>query len=230
MSIPVDEKYLQFKEKVANLAVRHSRNPSEIQIVAVSKYYSWEHVFPAYQAGCRNFGENRLQEFFEKKEEAPPDVCWHFLGTLQKNKVRKAIGNFVLIHSVDSYELAQKISSCSLDANTETSLLLQVNTSGEISKHGLNVEECKNQLENLMNLPAIKIKGLMTMAPLTQDEHIIHNCFSDLRNLRDRLEEQTGNTCKFPYLSMGMSQDFQIAIEEGATHLRIGTALFEPNP
>lgn len=228
MYVPVAQKYLQLKERIADLAIQCSRKPSDIEIVAVSKYFTWQHVFPAYQAGCRDFGENRLQDILVKMEEAPADIRWHFIGTLQKNKVQKAVeSKFVLIHSVDSFELAQKISKCSREAGLKTAILLQINTSGEASKHGLSPKECLEQFENFMSLPSLKIEGFMTMAPLTQDDRIIHRCFADLRILRDKLEGQAGISYKLPYLSMGMSEDFPIAIQEGATHLRIGSALFK---
>lgn len=214
----IAENYNCLKEHVAELAKKAGRDLSQITIVTVSKNYSLSHIKEAYNAGCRYFGESRIQEAFEKIPNTPNDIKWHFVGTLQKNKVRKVLGHFELIHSVDSYSLAQKLSECSLEKGVETAILLQVNTSGELTKHGMGINECKREFEKIALLPNLKIEGLMTIAPLTENEKIIHQCFKDLRMLRDELG--------LIHLSMGMSHDYPIAIEEGASILRIGTAIF----
>lgn len=192
--------------------------PKNVQVVAVSKYRSLDQIQALYEAGCRDFGENRVNEALEKSPNLPSDIKWHFIGSLQKNKVNKVIGRFHLIHSVDTFELAEKISKASQEANLITSILLQVNTSGEISKQGLSIEEWRHLYNKTSQLEGINIKGLMTMAPLTQDEDVIRNTFRQLKQFSDEL--------KLPIVSMGMSQDYKIAIQEGATLLRIGTALF----
>lgn len=214
--------YVEIKQKIADYAAYYGRNPSEINLIAVSKGRSWEEIYPLYAAGQRDFGESRQQEADSKIHKAPDDIHWHFIGTLQPNKVRKVIGKF-LIHSVDSPHLAKKISACSQEASIVCQMLLQVNVSGEASKHGLSIEDWKSHLEEVMQLPSICIKGLMTMAPHDADEKIARNCFSKLRTFRDELG------INLPYLSMGMSRDYPWAIAEGATHLRIGSALF-PTP
>lgn len=216
--------YRLLLEEIAAIARASGRSPEEITLVAVTKDYPWSHIQPAYDSGCRDFGESRLQEALPKIHAAPSDIRWHFIGTLQKNKVRKAIGNFVLIHSVDTPELAKKISECSQEANLVTPLLLQVNTSGEATKHGFSEEQWQPHLENLFDLPQCRIEGLMTIAPFVEDEKIIRSCFASLRQMRDRLVSTLDSP--LPYLSMGMSHDYRIAIEEGATLLRIGKALF----
>jgi pyridoxal phosphate enzyme (YggS family) len=175
-------------------------------------------MLPLYNQGCRHFAENRVDAALEKMELLPEDIQWHLIGTLQKNKVRKVIGKFALIHSVDTPELAKKISDCSLEAGLKTPILLQVNTSGEASKHGLSFEEWQKNYPEVANFEGIMIKGLMTMAPLVDDEKIIRTTFARLREL--------GKVLKLQHLSMGMSQDFPLAIAEGATLLRIGSALF----
>lgn len=212
------EKYREVKDTVARLASFCGRDPAEITIVAVSKEHPWKDVVSAYEAGCRNFGENRVQEAETKMLEAPKDVHWHFIGNLQKNKVNKVIGKYALIHSVDDYELAEKISRSSEEADLVTPVLLQVNTSGELSKQGMSPSEWGDVMTKTRSLPGISVEGLMTIAPLTEDEKIIRNCFIRLRELRD--------SWGLKHLSMGMSQDFPIAIQEGATFLRIGTALY----
>ncbi|MBA3958663.1 MAG: YggS family pyridoxal phosphate-dependent enzyme [Parachlamydiaceae bacterium] len=200
--------------------------PSHIQLVAVSKGHPIESILSVYQTGCRDFGENRIQEALEKQTKMPSDIRWHMIGTLQLNKVRKAIGKFTLIHSVDTPELAQKISSCSLEQNLKTAILLQVNTSGELSKHGLSVEQWRKAFASVLALPGVHIEGLMTIAPLVEDKETIRRCFASLREFRDELEKQY--KISLPKLSMGMSHDYQIAIQEGATLLRIGSAIFKP--
>lgn len=212
--------YLRVLKEIANAAHAAGRDPKDIALIAVTKGNPWPQTSWLYDAGQRVFGENRLPEAFEKMESAPADCQWHFIGTLQTNKVRKAIGKFSLIHSVDSLELAQKLSECSLDVGIKTNILLQANTSGEASKHGLTPDAWKRCFEEVISLKGIQVQGLMTMAPLTEDLVAIQRCFAGLRYLRDALDPS------LPHLSMGMSHDFPLAIAEGATIVRIGTALF----
>lgn len=218
--------YLSVLEKVHLIAKDSGRNPDEITVVAVSKTHPIEGLLSVYEAGCRNFGENRVPEALAKKDLAPIDIKWHFIGTLQKNKVTKIVGNFSLIHSVDSFDLAEKISEVGERLGIVTPILLQVNTSGEFSKHGLNEEGWKSVIDSLQKLPFLSIQGLMTMAPLTEDTKIIRETFSKLRIFKETLLSQIDNKKDFKHLSMGMSHDYKIAIEEGATLLRIGTEIF----
>lgn len=220
------ENYRKICDRIAESAAKCGRNLSEISLIAVTKNIPWVEVLPVYEAGCRNFAENRLPEAFLKQGESPEDVQWHFIGTLQKNKTRKIIERFSLIHSVDTPELAKKISENSLEDGTSTSILLQVNTSGEKSKHGLSSEEWAGAFEEVIQHKGILIEGLMTMAPLTEDHRVVRHCFSELRRTREKLLTYFPNQNKFLHLSMGMSHDFPIAIEEGATLLRIGSAIF----
>lgn len=218
--------YQKVLKEIASAAKGCGRNPAEVRLVAVTKTVDWELALPLYAAGQRDFGENRVADALEKKGVAPNDCRWHLIGTLQSNKVRKAVGNFVLIHSVDSVELAKKISDVSLEQGIVTEVLLQANVSGEGTKHGLSAGEWTEHFHEVLALPGIKIKGLMTMAPETDNQEIIRSCFRGLRLLRDSLQTQLpGSDLK--ELSMGMSSDFKIAIEEGATLLRIGTALWK---
>lgn len=219
--MPVSTRYIQLKDEIARIANDCGRDPASITLVAVSKGHPWEQVQPAYAAGCRDFGENRLPEASEKMTHAPTDVRWHFIGTLQKNKVRKAVGSFALIHAVDTLEVAEKISLCSEELGLVTKVLLQANTSGEATKHGRTAGEWKRDFERVMALRGIQVEGLMTMAPLVEDQDRIRHCFASLRELRDEMGLQ--------HLSMGMSHDYTIAIQEGATLLRIGTAIFGDN-
>lgn len=218
--------YLPILENVKQIAKDCGRNPDEITLVAVSKTHPLELVLDAYAEGARDFGENRVPEALAKKSAAPQDINWHFIGTLQKNKVPKVVGNFTLIHSVDSYELAEKISEVSKRQNLVTPILLQVNTSGEASKHGLTSEDWLKYFHALQNLASLRLEGLMTMAPLTDDEAVIRKTFYNLRIFKETLLTQIDNKKDFKHLSMGMSHDYPIAIEEGATILRIGSGIF----
>ncbi|MGM0440718.1 MAG: YggS family pyridoxal phosphate-dependent enzyme [Chlamydiota bacterium] len=210
--------YMKVLEDVAAVARSCGRKPEEITVVAVSKYIPLPDIQTVYSEGCRDFGESRLTEALEKAAHLPQGVRWHLIGSLQSKKVNKAIGKFDLIHSVDTLKLAHKISSSSLSHNITTNILLQVNTSGEESKHGFAVEECISAFEEVQNLPNIKVEGLMTMAPATEDTSIIRRCFKQLAELRDQLGVK--------HLSMGMSNDYRIAIEEGSTMVRVGSRIF----
>jgi pyridoxal phosphate enzyme (YggS family) len=205
-------------QEIADEAKLANRNPSEIKLVVVSKTHPWEVVREGYEAGCRSFGENRVQEALEKMEIAPKDSEWHLIGTLQKNKVNKAVGVFSLIHSVDSLELAEKINDVSLQKGVVTPILLQVNVSGEESKHGFTAETVTADFTRLKSMANLRIEGLMTMAPFTEDANIRRDCFKKLRVLRDKLGVKE--------LSMGMSNDWREAVQEGATILRVGSAIF----
>jgi hypothetical protein len=212
-------------DEIGKAAIASGRNPNDVQLLAVTKGIASERVSELYELGHRDFGENRLPDAFEKMEQAPPDCRWHFIGTLQTKKVRKAVGRFVLIHSVDSPDLLSKIASCSKEAGVVTHVLLQINTSGEVSKHGMTPQEFLSSFSAMDALEGVAIEGLMTMAPLADDESLIRECFAKLRLLRDSANE-TGPKRLLHHLSMGMSHDFKIAIAEGATLVRIGSALF----
>lgn len=219
--VTIADNYRKLVEEIAQEAIKAKRDPATVKLIVVSKTHPWELAEQAYNAGCRNFGENRVQDALEKVQESPEDVQWHLIGTLQKNKINKVIGKFALIHSVDSYELAEKISQVSIQNQLITPILLQVNVSGEESKHGFTSDSVKEQFEKLSALQGIKIEGLMTMAPLTDDKEITFRCFDNLRKLRDQLGLKE--------LSMGMSNDWREAVQTGATLLRIGSAVFNPN-
>jgi pyridoxal phosphate enzyme (YggS family) len=218
--------YLILKEEVHQLATSSGRNPNEIKLVAVSKTHPVEAILEVYAAGCRAFGENRIAESMEKIPFCPLDIEWHLIGTLQGNKVNKAVQSFQFIESVDSPELARKISEASRKQGVTTPLLLQVNVSGEGSKHGLGPEGWRNHLEEVQNLGSIQLRGLMTIAPFTEDKNLIRSCFAQLKSLQREFQNKIDDGSLFDQLSMGMSHDYKIAIEEGATILRIGGALF----
>ena len=208
---------------IDNSARSSGREAKGIQLIAVTKFQPVETIQEAYHCGCRNFGESRVQEALDKIPVLPSNCDWHFIGPLQMNKVGKVLSAFSLIHSVDSLRLAEKISALS---QQPTSILLEVNVSGESSKHGLAPEEWIGCLEKLNHLPHLKIRGLMTMAPFTQEENLIRPCFRKLSRLLEEWKREMKEPSIFKELSMGMSNDFPIAIQEGATMIRIGSALF----
>lgn len=210
-------KYLQVKERIALL------NPN-VKLVVVSKRQSLMAMQEVYQAGCRTFGENRVQEALSKKHSLPLDIEWHFIGSLQTHHLSKIIGYFSLIHSIDTPSLARAIHERSAKQGIVTPILLQANTSGEPSKHGLSPSDWKKAFLSLLSFSGIEVQGLMTMAPLTEDRSLIRHTFASLQLLKQELEQLGGRS--LPHLSMGMSNDYEIAIEEGATIVRMGSAIF----
>lgn len=198
-------------------------------IIAVTKYFDENAIVEAYEAGLRNFGESRVIEASEKISRLPDYVRtnsqFHFIGHLQGNKTRRAVEKFDLIHSVDSYKLAEKISVYAGELGKTQNILLQYNNANEIQKSGFSREKLFENFEAIISLPNIKILGLMNMAPLGASEQILENLFAEVKNTRDELEKQY--SYELPELSMGMSQDYAIAVKNGATMLRIGRKLFE---
>ena len=221
------ERYKKIKVSIAQKAKECGRHTEDITLLAVTKGRSIENMQYLYDVGIKRFGESRMQQALPKISQLPADCEWHFIGNLQSNKMNKIIPYFSLIHSVDSFESAKKISQwCSKNAMT-ASILLQVNTSGEKEKKGNLSQEWEKKLDMLQDLPFLSIQGLMTMAPLTQNQDVIRSCFRTLYELREKWRLNMKNPLIFQHLSMGMSHDYLIAIEEGATILRIGSALFQ---
>lgn len=217
------------REEIQSIARTCGRNPDEITLIGVSKYFPAAFASTAYQLGLMDLGENRVQELNEKIDLLHADGLhpnWHLIGTLQTNKVKSIIGRTALIHSVDSDRLLMEISKRSQIAGVVTDLLLQVNISGEQSKHGFEPEEIRFNIKNWSCLPGLRLRGLMTMAPLDADEVRISRIFSQAKQLQRELSLDCLHDAKFDCLSMGMSQDFRVAIACGATHIRIGTAIF----
>ena len=178
----------------------------------------------ALDAGQTLFGENRVQEALPKISELPGFLRWHFIGHLQSNKIRRMLPSFELIHGVDSPDLARDIDRVAAECGLFPKVLLEVNVSGESSKHGFAPHELENSLEELLELPRLQVEGFMTMAPLAPDPEASRPFFASLRELRDRMASAAG--IPLPVLSMGMSGDYAVAIEEGATLVRVGSAIF----
>lgn len=214
----------RIQEQIAAAAARAGRSPNEIELVAVSKKQSAEKIEAAVAAGQLLFGESRVQEARAKIPLLPSRLRWHFIGSLQKNKVRHALPLFELFHSVDSLALAEDLQRIADEDGGAPRVLLQVNVAGEASKHGFSPEGLRRELETLLSLGRLTIEGLMTIPPLAPEPEMSRPYFAALRELRDSLQSEFA--VQLPHLSMGMSGDFGIAIEEGATMVRVGTAIF----
>ena len=216
------------RTEIAQSCVKGGRDPREVRLVAVSKLCPAETIMSAYLAGQAVFGENRVQELLQKKVLLPAGIEWHLVGTLQRNKVKFVVGNAALIHSVDSLPLAREISKQAQRKGIEALILLQVNIAGEESKHGFAARDLLRNIKEISALPGIKIKGLMTMAPLSVDPEEARPVFAGLRSLAGQIRDLACPGVEIQELSMGMSDDFKVAIEEGATLVRIGSRIFGP--
>lgn len=214
------------RERIARAAERTGRSGSDITIVAVTKTFGPEIVETAVRGGISDIGENRVQEFLSKAELVSLDCRWHLVGHLQANKVNKAIGRFALIQSVDSLKLAERLSRAGEERGIVTDILIEVNTSGEESKHGFAPEETAEAFGAISGLPALRIRGLMTIGPWVTDTAVIATAFAGLSKLKDRIEAAGAEKTALEHLSMGMSDDFEIAIAEGSTMVRLGRVLF----
>lgn len=210
--------------QISDAAKKSARSTDEIQLVAVSKTHAAEKVRVAFDAGQQIFGESRVQEARAKIPLLPSAVLWHFIGRLQKNKVRHALSLFDLFHSVDSLALAENMDRIAEEEGLRPRVLLQVNVAGEGSKIGFAPDLLRAQFEQINSLGRMTVEGLMTIPPLAEEAEQSRKYFIALRELRDDLEIEF--QVKLPQLSMGMSNDFLVAIEEGATLVRIGTAIF----
>ncbi len=220
----IAENLAAIRSRVANAARKAGRNPASVKLLAVSKTFPPEAVAEAYAAGQNCFGENRVQELECKVPILPKEIEWHQIGHLQANKVRGALKFSSWIHAVDSLALLQRIERLATEMDAHPKLLLEVNVSGEESKFGLRPDEVATLLDWLPENAPAPVVGLMTMAPFDVLEAVLHEVFGGLRQLRDRLQQETGHP--LPELSMGMSGDFETAILEGATIVRVGSAIF----
>lgn len=220
----VAARYEAIRRQVADAADVSGRDPSDVTIVAVTKTVGIDDITRAIAAGMQDFGENRVQEFLGKYGLFPA-ARWHFIGTLQTNKVKDVVGRAHLIHSVDSLRLLNEIDRRSAEAGAVQAVLLQVNVSGEESKHGFLPDEVSDALVESSRMDNVEVRGLMTMAPLGRPEDA-RWVFRDLKDLRDSLREMPLNGVELDELSMGMSNDFRVAVEEGATIVRVGRAIF----
>ncbi len=220
----IEENLNRIKEKISNKCSEVNRDPEEVKLIAVSKNFGVRHIKEAFAAGQIDFGENRPQELDGKAKLIDENICWHFIGNLQKNKVKYVVRWAEYIHSVNSLSLAEEINKRAEKLDKIQKVFIEVNTSKEESKHGITEEsEVEALVYKTQELKNLKLIGLMTMAPYTKDENKIRKSFEFLRMLKYKF---VSNGIRLEHLSMGMSADFEIAIEEGATMLRIGSAIF----
>ncbi len=227
--VEIETRLAKVRQRMAEAAIRVGRNPDKITLVAATKTRTVEEIRLAMAAGVAIIGENRVQEADKKFPHIPSGtVEWHLIGHLQSNKINKALELFSLIHSVDSLPLAAAISKRALSKNKCIDILIEVNTSGEDSKFGVAPENTIELVRQASTLEAIQILGLMTIGPFLEDGDDIRPCFVRLRELRDEIANLKLPNVIMKHLSMGMTNDFEIAIEEGATLVRIGTAIFGP--
>ncbi|MFB9972646.1 YggS family pyridoxal phosphate-dependent enzyme [Allobacillus sp. SKP2-8] len=218
----VQNNLANIQENIQKACEKSNRNPEDVQIIAVTKYVTVDRAQEAIKAGVSHLGENRAEGFQEKYTAIGDQVHWHFIGTLQSRKVKEIVHQVDFIHSLDRKSLAKEINK---RAEKPISCFVQVNVSGESSKHGLEPDEVSDFIQSLKDYPKINIVGLMTMAPHTDEEEVIRNCFRSLRQIQLEIQQLSLDFAPCQYLSMGMSNDYQIAIEEGATHIRIGSSL-----
>lgn len=213
--------------EILQICKRINRNPKDIIIVAVAKTFTDKHIMEALKGGITDIGENKVQEAKEKflklKER---NIIWHMVGYLQRNKVKDALEIFDLIHSVDSLRLAEEIEKRARAINKRQKILVEVNISGEISKHGLRYSDVLPFVEKTRDFPHIKVKGLMTIAPFYDNSEKCRPIFRQLKELKEKIQREKFEGVKMDYLSMGMTNDYQVALEEGADMLRIGRKIF----
>jgi pyridoxal phosphate enzyme (YggS family) len=220
----ISDNLINIHSRMQDATHRVGRQVSDVRLVAVSKTYPPAVIQEAWNAGQHVFGENRVQDALPKIAELPAEAEWHFIWHLQSYKIRNALPAFTLIHGVDNLELAQQINRIAGEMGLTANILLEINVSGEASKFGFSPTYLRQNLEDLLCLPNIRINGLMTMAPYSEDPGLARPVFSKLRILRDELAAKTGQSLR--ELSMGMSGDFEVGIEEGATIVRIGSSIF----
>lgn len=205
---------------------RAGRSPSEVTLIAVSKTKPVSMIEEVYSAGIRQFGENKVQEMMEKYEVLPKDIEWHMIGHLQRNKVRYIAGMVKLIHSVDSLRLAEEISKEAVKNGITIDILIEVNVANEDTKFGYRIDETEDAIITISKLPGVKVRGLMTSAPYVSEPEENRKFFRDLKQLCVDIGSKNIDNVRMDFLSMGMTNDYTVAIEEGATHVRVGTAIF----
>ena len=225
-NISIVENLAGVRERIARAAERAGRRAEEITLVAVSKTFPADAIQAAYDAGLRVFGENRVQEFESKQPKLGDlaNVTWHLIGHLQSNKARRAVHLFHQVDSIDSLALAQKLDSAAAAGAKRLPVLIEVHLGGEATKSGVSEGDLPALADSIERLPHLELHGLMMIPPYSDDGESARPYFRKLHELRDDISKQLGRT--LPVLSMGMSHDFEVAIDEGATEIRIGTALF----
>lgn len=220
------DNYEAVKNNIEQACMRSNRDLSEVTLIAVSKTKPVPMLQEIYDAGARDFGENKVQELCQKYEELPQDIRWHMIGHLQRNKVKQVVGKAALIHSVDSYRLAQEISLQAQKQNITVPILIEVNIAKEESKFGIAKEDTIQLVEEIAELPNLMIQGLMTIAPFVDDPEDNRLYFREIKQLSVDIKNKNIDNVTMDVLSMGMTNDYEVAIEEGATIVRVGTGIF----
>lgn len=218
----LEERIADVREKIDRAARRGGRSGEDVRLIAVTKYVSPQTAQEVFRLGVQHIGENRLEGFERKYEVLGNEPCWHFIGTLQSKKVKKVIDRIDYLHSLDRLSLAREIEK---RAVVPKKCFVQVNVSGEASKHGISPEEVPAFIEKLAEYRKIEVVGLMTMAPFTRDQALLRQIFRQTAALRDRIASYGWRHAPCRELSMGMTNDFELAVEEGATFVRIGSAI-----
>ena len=221
-----ENNYKNVIERIENACRKAGRDRSEVKLIAVSKTKPVGDILQVYEMGQRIFGENKVQELCEKVPQLPEDIEWHLIGHLQHNKVKYLMDNTAMIHSVDSLKLAETISKEAVKHNKVMPVLLEINVAEEESKFGITASEAEEMVRKISILPGIEIRGLMTVAPFVEDPEDNRWVFRKLKQICVDINNKNINNIKINELSMGMTNDFEIAIEEGATFVRVGTAIF----
>lgn len=220
------QNYDQVIQNIQAACGRTERKPEEVTLIAVSKTKPVPMLLEVYQHGCRHFGENKVQELLDKYEALPKDIKWHMIGHLQRNKVKYIVDKVYLIHSVDSFRLAEEISREAMKKQVHVNILIEVNVAGEESKFGCRPEEACDLTMEIAKLPNICVKGFMTIAPFVENPQDNREYFRKLRQLSVDIMRKSIDNVSIEYLSMGMTGDYEIAVEEGADFVRVGTGIF----
>jgi pyridoxal phosphate enzyme (YggS family) len=225
-NLEIQENLQEVEENIKKACERIGRNDKDVLLVAVSKTKPIELLQDVYQQGIRDFGENYVQELTEKIDTMPKDIKWHMIGHLQRNKVKYIVGNVFMIHSVDSFRLAEEISKEAVKKNTTVQILIEVNVAGEENKYGVSPEQTEGLIRQIAGLKNIIVKGLMTSAPYVENPEENRKYFKQLRQLCVDINAKNIDNISMDTLSMGMTNDYVVAIEEGSTMVRVGTAIF----
>lgn len=220
------ENLAEVQSRVEQACKRAGRDVAEVTLIAVSKTKPVTDLQEIYNAGVRDFGENKVQEMCDKMEKMPKDINWHMIGHLQRNKVKYIVGNMALIHSVDSYRLAEEINIQAKKKGIVVPILVEVNIADETTKFGVSKEDAMELVRQIASLDALSIKGLMTIAPYVVDPEENRAYFRKIKELSVDIDNQNIDNVSMDILSMGMTGDFEVAIEEGATMVRVGTGIF----
>lgn len=222
----VKENLAKTEERIKAACERSGRRPDSVTLIAVSKTKPVRLIEEAYEYGIREFGENKAQEMKEKYDVLPKNISWHFIGHLQTNKIKYVVGRACLIHSIDSLHLAEEIDSYCEKKGLDVDVLIEVNVAKEATKSGINLEETEELVKSISRLSHVHIKGLMTIAPFVENAENNRMIFRALKDLSVDISRKNIDNVSMDILSMGMTNDYEVAIEEGATHVRVGTAIF----